>query len=76
MLARTASGATMLELSANQRAILADKLGDAANVAAGALVFSQFLSDRLLSPPLLLLGLALWIVFIVCGVTVAGRKPS
>lgn len=46
----------MLGLSQQQRAVLADKVGDAANVAAGALVFSQFLSGHVLSPMFLVLG--------------------
>src|SRR5438132_3421373 len=51
----------MLALSEKQRADLADKLGDAANVAAGALVFSQFLSGRALSSMFLMLGSTLWL---------------
>src|SRR5439155_18377886 len=42
-------GGAMLRLSDKQRAVLADKIGDAANVAAGAMVFSQFVSPQPIS---------------------------
>jgi len=48
-------------LSEQQRAVLADKLGDAANLAAGALVFSQFLSDHALSAAFVVLGSTQWV---------------
>jgi hypothetical protein len=49
----------MLRLTRGQRTMLADKVLDAANVAAGALVFGQFLADRF-SLALAIVGLALW----------------
>jgi len=67
---------TMLELSRNQRLLLADKLSDAANVAAGAMVFGQFLSDRPFSVWQTVMGGVLWIVFVMCGVVLAERKRS
>jgi len=67
---------TMLELSRNQRLLLADKLSDAANVAAGAMVFGRFLSDRPFSVWQTVMGGALWIVFVMCGVVLAERKRS
>ena len=47
----------MLELKQGQRAVLVDKLPDFANVAAGAMVVGQFLSDRPFSPGVAAFGL-------------------
>ena len=63
----------MVELTHGQRAVLIDKLPDIANVAAGALVFGQFLSDRAFSLPLAAFGAVLWIVLICCAVVLARR---
>jgi hypothetical protein len=41
---------TMLELRTRQREILIDKLPDVANLAAGALVFGQFIGSETFSP--------------------------
>ena len=64
----------MLDLHGRQRDLLADKAEDTANIAAGALVFGQFLSDR--GPSLLVgvVGLALSIVFAVTSVLLARRQ--
>jgi hypothetical protein len=66
----------MLRLSEQQRAVLADKLGDAANLAAGALVFSQFLSDHALSAAFVVLGSTLWLALVALSVVVAGKRTS
>ena len=50
----------MLGLSTRQRSVLVEKLPDIANVAAGALVFGQFLGDRGYSLVLALYGVATW----------------
>jgi hypothetical protein len=63
----------MVELTNRQRALLADKLPDVANMAAGALVFGQFLGDRAFSRPLAAGGLALW-AFLFCCAAVLARK--
>ena len=54
----------MLNLTSRQRAMLVDKLPDAANVAAGALFFGQFLGDRTFSLFLALAGLGSWLLLI------------
>ena len=66
----------MLELSGKQRAVLADKLADTANVAAGALVFGQFLGGELIAPLRLLIGAGFWVTFIVCAVVLTEGKQS
>ena len=64
----------MLGWNQQQRRLLAETLRDVANIAAGAMVFGQFLSGRTFSPGLALLGLASWIVLIVFALSVAGRS--
>jgi hypothetical protein len=66
----------MVELTRGQRAALVDKLPDIANVAAGAMVFGQFLSDRTFSLPLAATGLALWGFLFGCAVVLAGGDQS
>ncbi len=64
----------MLELNREQRRVLVDKLPDAANVAAGALVFGQLLSDHPFSLGLAALGVALWALLFACSVALARRS--
>lgn len=66
----------MIELTSGQRAPLADKLPDVANIAAGALVFGQFLSDSTFSWQLAAAGLALWAFLFGCAVVLARRDQS
>jgi hypothetical protein len=61
----------MLVLKQEQRALLAEKLADAANLAMGALVFGQFLGERSLSPLLAFVGFGLWIVFLGWAIVMA-----
>lgn len=53
----------MLRLTARLRELLAEKLLDAGNVIAGAMLFGQFITDRPFSPGIALVGLALWALF-------------
>ena len=66
----------MLELSGRQRGILADKLPDTANVAAGVLVFGQLLGDYSVSPLRLMLGAGFWAALIVFAVVLARKELS
>lgn len=66
----------MVELTSRQRVLLADKVPDVANLAAGALVFGQFLGDRTFSWPLAAAGLALWALLFGCAVVLAGGDRS
>src|SRR5687768_15287115 len=50
---------TMLRLNRAQRNLIAQKLCDEANVAAGALIFGQFLADRF-SIALVISGVVAW----------------
>lgn len=65
---------TMLRLSAAQRAVLADKFPDFANVAVAALVFGQAFSDYAFSVGLALIGVALWVIFMTVSVRLAARQ--
>jgi len=52
----------MVRLRPGQRRLLVAHLPGLANVAAGSLLFGQFLSARPYSPGIALLGLVTWIV--------------
>jgi hypothetical protein len=54
--------------------LAADKLFDAGNVAAGGMVFGQFLADRPFSIALAVTGLAIWLTFFVVSVMLEGRS--
>ena len=64
----------MLNLDRKQRTLIADKLFDIANIAAGGMVFGQFLAERPLSLALALTGLGVWGVLFVFSVTLEGRS--
>jgi hypothetical protein len=66
----------MLLLNRAQRTLLAEKLADIANVAAGALIFGQFLSDYGFSLSLAAFGVAIWLVLTTFAVTIAKRADS
>lgn len=67
---------TMLVLSRRQRELLADKLLDAANLAAGGLVFGQFVTGSSFSVPVARLGVVSWGALTVAGIRLAGGKTS
>ena len=66
---------TMLRLTRSQRMMLADKVLDVANVAAGALVVGQLLGDQF-SIALAIAGIGAWIVLAICALAVAGRREQ
>ena len=66
----------MLPFKQSQLALLADKLSDVANLAAGAMVFGQFLSGRPFSLPLALFGLGIWLIVMTCAAVMAGRRRT
>jgi hypothetical protein len=59
--------ATMLRLNPEQRRLVADKALDAANLAAGALVFGQALSEREFSVLMAVVGFGACLAFIALG---------
>jgi hypothetical protein len=63
----------MLGLTEDQRVLLADKLGDAANLVGGALVLGQFISGSHYSVPLALAGLGAYAVLLAIAVALEAR---
>ena len=66
----------MLVLKGKQRAMLLDKVPDIANLAIGALVFGQFLSDSMYSVELAAVGLTIWALLMTFAAIVAGGAES
>ena len=66
----------MLHFGRAQRTLLAETLRDIANLAAGAMVFGQFLADTRFSVAVALGGISLWIVFVVCAILLAREGQS
>ena len=66
----------MLELNREQRRVLTDKLPDGANIAAGALVFGQFLSSQTFSPLAALTGAGMWVILLAVALLLAKEKQS
>lgn len=60
----------MLRLKPAQRAILADKVADAANLVAGAIVIGFFIGEPRASVRLLVAGIALWTTALVIAIIV------
>ena len=66
----------MIELQRDQRRVLVETLSEFGNIADGALVFGQALSDRVFSIRLAALGFALWVLIVGTSVVLAGRSES
>jgi hypothetical protein len=66
----------MLELNTRQRTVLSDKLFDLANVAIGATVFGQFLSERRFLISIVLWGIGAWLLLGGFAMMLAGRKDT
>ena len=67
---------TMLRLDEEQRRVLVDKLSDVANLAAGAMVFGQFLADQRFSLGIAGVGLVVWGLLMGAALTLARRRRS
>lgn len=66
----------MLELTDGQRRVTVDKVPDMANVAAGGMVFGQFLADRPFSIVVAAAGAAAWAALGVFTLILARRRES
>ena len=64
----------MLRLNGTQRSLLAETLKDGANVAAGALIFGQALSDRGFSATLAAAGVATWVLLAAFAVALLRKE--
>ena len=67
---------TMVGLNKTQRQILIDKVPALANLAAGAMIFGQFLNPRPFSWVVAASGIALWVFLTVCAMAIARREES
>lgn len=66
----------MLRLKREQRAFLAETVRDVANIAAGAMVFGQFLGNQMFSMWIAIGGVAVWIALVTWAIELAGEvKP-
>ena len=65
----------MLDFDRGQRALLADKLFDAGNVAAGGMLFGQFVAGRPFSILLAGTGLTIWLGLLIVSVVLERRRP-
>jgi len=61
----------MLRLTQEQRVLLAETVRDIANIAAGAMVFGQFLGREMFSLPTALTGLVLWVGLVSWAIALA-----
>lgn len=61
----------MLRLNEAQRRVVTDKVPDLANLAAGAMVFGQFLADEPFSALVAAGGLVIWAFLMGCTVVLA-----
>jgi hypothetical protein len=62
----------MIRLKQVQRSLLAEKVADVANVAAGALIFGQALSGTAFSVKLAIVGIGAWFAMTAAAVIVVG----
>jgi hypothetical protein len=67
---------TMLRLNSRQRTLIAEKLFDIANVAAGAMIFGQFLAERGFSTALATAGVVVWGLLVAFGLALEGGRDS
>lgn len=66
----------MVRLSRSQRTLLAETLRDIGNIAAGAMVFGQFLAGATFSTGVALSGMWVWIVLVLAALWLASEEPS
>ena len=74
LFSQLSSKTTMLRLKPEQRAVLADKVPEAVNIVAGAVVIGFFLGDPRASGTLLVAGIAVWAAALAFAVKIAEHK--
>jgi len=62
----------MLRLTSRRRTVLVETLRELANLAVGALVLGQFVSNRAGSIDVVVLGVALWVGFLTLALWLSG----
>ena len=64
---------TMLPLKPRQSVALGETLREFANLAAAALILSQFVGQQTVSWRVILVGAAVWVAFVWYGLVLEGR---
>ena len=62
----------MVRLNRQQRMLLAETLRDIANIAAGAMVFGQFIGSQTLSYSIAAFGMGVWVALVTFAMVLAG----
>ena len=75
MILAPARSMPMLRLTRHQRAMVAEKLLDAANIAIGGLVFGQFVSGQPFSIGLAGVGFWLWLIGLASALAISKEAP-
>jgi hypothetical protein len=64
----------MLRLKPEQRTLLAETLRDIANIAAGAMVFGQFIGSQAFSFKVAVFGIGVWMVLVAWAMRFAAES--
>jgi hypothetical protein len=64
----------MLRLTRSQRSLLAETLRDIANIAAGAMVFGQFIGSQAYSLRVAVFGMGVWVTLVLAAVRFAAES--
>ena len=67
---------TMVRLQQEQRTLVAETLRDIANIAAGAMVFGQFLGSQAFSLWIAVFGAGLWAAFVGLAIVLTGGRQQ
>ncbi len=67
---------TMLGLRQAQRTVLAEKIPDLANLAAGGLIFGQFVGGQPFSPTVAMVGVITWVAMIGLTLVIARNEET
>jgi len=62
----------MVRLNREQRMLLVETLRDIANIAAGAMVFGQFIGSQTLSYSIAAFGMGVWVALVTFAMVLAG----
>lgn len=62
----------MVRLTQAQRALLAETLRDIANIAAGAMVFGQFIGSQTFSLSIAAFGMGVWVALVAFAMVLTG----
>jgi hypothetical protein len=64
----------MLEFGSSRRAVLSETFRELANLAGGAMVLGQFVSERPLSVGIVLVGVLAWLTLVGLALLYAGDR--